>query len=222
VLLEGGAAVEYDWLVVALGAESDPRGVPGVRELATAFVGLEDAQRVDARLAELEGAAAAGGGAAAAPVVAVVGAGYAGVELATVLGERVQGRGVAVKVVTPTGDVLPGSPEGQRAAARKALNSLGVELITGVKVQRLSAADNGGGGGGEGERGGVGRCVVHVEDASGEAGAFEADLVVWTAGLAPASKFVKVSACPPARRQPARRRPAAVGRPGGRAHDPGP
>lgn len=201
VLLEGGAAVEYDWLVVALGAESDPRGVPGVKELARPFVTLEDATFVKDRLADLEAAAAAGGipaaGAAAgaegglnsgrrSPVVVVVGAGYAGVELCSVIGERLRGTGVGVRLVTPADDILMGSPEGQRDAARKALSGLGVTLMTGTKVDRLTAAGGGGGGGGGDE----GRCVVHLEGpAGGEE--MEADLVVWTAGSAPVSKFGK-------------------------------
>jgi hypothetical protein len=186
VRLEGGGAVEYDWLVVALGAESDPRGVPGVRELATPFVTLDDARRVDARLGELEAAAAGGG---AAPLVVVVGAGYAGVELATVLGERARSRGVAVRVVTPTDDILPGSPEGQRDAARKALAALGVQVETGAKVERLTPAA---GAGDAVVAGSGGRCTVHVNAGPAGRREFEADLVVWTAGLAPASKFVKV------------------------------
>jgi hypothetical protein len=46
VLLAGGQVVEYDWLVVALGAEADARGVPGVREHAVAFQSYSDAMRV--------------------------------------------------------------------------------------------------------------------------------------------------------------------------------
>ncbi|GBF88253.1 NADH dehydrogenase [Raphidocelis subcapitata] len=184
VVLEGGGEIEYDWLVIALGAESDPRGVPGVRELARPFVTLDDATHVDARLSALEAAAAAGGverrdGAGLrAPRAVVVGAGYAGVELASVIGERVKGRGVEVRVVTPTEDILPGSPQGQRAAARDALAGAGVRVDGGVRVERL------------GEGGGDGRCVVHLAGANGPS-ELEADLVVWTAGLAPASKFVK-------------------------------
>ncbi len=202
VLLEGGAAVEYDWLVVALGAESDPRGVPGVRELARPFVSLEDAVYVKERLAALEAAAAAGGvrggggdgGALRRPAVVVVGAGYAGVELCSVIGERLRATGVAVRLVTPTADILPGAPEGQRDAALKALDGLGVELMARTKVNRLGpAAGSSAGGGGDGSSGsgGDGRCVVYLE---GEGGAaeMEADLVVWTAGSAPVSKFAKV------------------------------
>jgi NADH dehydrogenase FAD-containing subunit len=60
----------------------------------------------------------------------IVGAGYAGVELATVVAERMKGK-ARVQLVTPNSDVLDGCPEGQRIAASRTLASLGVEIITG-------------------------------------------------------------------------------------------
>ena len=62
--------------------------------------------------------------------IVIVGAGYAGVELATVVAERVGGR-AQVQVVTPNADILDGCPEGQRLAARRTLTGLGAEVITG-------------------------------------------------------------------------------------------
>lgn len=46
VILEGGESIGYDWLVVALGAQTDSRGVPGVRELALALNSYDDAVKV--------------------------------------------------------------------------------------------------------------------------------------------------------------------------------
>ncbi len=46
VVLASGERVEYDWLVVALGAEVDARGVPGVKEHAVPFSSYEDALKV--------------------------------------------------------------------------------------------------------------------------------------------------------------------------------
>jgi hypothetical protein len=43
VLLESGFKIEYDWLVLALGAESKLDVVPGAMELAFPFYTLEDA-----------------------------------------------------------------------------------------------------------------------------------------------------------------------------------
>lgn len=44
------------------------------------------------------------------PEVVVVGGGYAGVELAAVVAERMRGR-ARIKLVTSTPDILPGSPQ---------------------------------------------------------------------------------------------------------------
>lgn len=46
VTLGNGSVVEYDWLVVALGAESTTFGIPGARELAVPFCTYADALQV--------------------------------------------------------------------------------------------------------------------------------------------------------------------------------
>lgn len=46
MVLADGAAVEYDWLVLALGSRTATFGIPGVRELALPFCTFDDAQRV--------------------------------------------------------------------------------------------------------------------------------------------------------------------------------
>jgi hypothetical protein len=46
VLLAGGEVVEYDWLVVALGAETSTFGIEGVEELALPFCTYDDAMKV--------------------------------------------------------------------------------------------------------------------------------------------------------------------------------
>jgi len=228
VVLDSGDVVEYDYLVVALGAEADARGVPGVRERAVPFVSVEDAQRVKATLERRVLAPAAAAGAASPPrqrTIVVVGAGYSGVELATVLAERVRASSSSsspssaaasasaplllvppprVQLVTPGSDILEGSPAGQREAARRALSSLGVEVLTGVRVARLGAAEGEPEGAeaadGWGQRAGASDaaavtplepCTVFYEPSSASpspgssAWQQRADLVVWTAGSAP-------------------------------------
>lgn len=113
VRLASGTSVDYDWLVVSLGAAADPRGVPGVKECARPFVTLEDAEYVAHKLSELESRAAVGG---PEGTVVIVGAGYAGVELAAVVAERVKGK-VRVMLLTPSSEILDGAPPGQREAA---------------------------------------------------------------------------------------------------------
>jgi demethylphylloquinone reductase len=216
VVLDSGDAVEYDYLVVALGAEADDRGVPGVRERAVPFVSLDDALRVKATLERrVLPARSAGQGQA---TVVVVGAGYSGVELATVLAERARSASSSssaaatalvppprVQLVTPGADILEGSPPGQREAARRALSSLGVEVLTGVRVAKLGPAEgegvaagghkgSGGGGSGGGGPAPLEPCAVFYEAGGGASSSSSssstswqqrADLVVWTAGSAP-------------------------------------
>ena len=44
--LADGQTVEYDWLVLALGAETASFGIPGVRDLALPFCTFDDALKV--------------------------------------------------------------------------------------------------------------------------------------------------------------------------------
>lgn len=122
VQLASGTTLPYDWLVVALGASADPRGVPGIKDNARPFNTLADAEFVAGRLAAFEARAAlAGEQQPQQPqqaTVVIVGAGYAGVELAAVVGERVKGK-ASVVVVTPGSSILESAPAGQRQAAEE-------------------------------------------------------------------------------------------------------
>lgn len=123
VKLANGAAVEFDWLVLALGSGVNTFGIPGVKQYAMPFVTYDDAVKVRilltmpgitlttgitltetnpafqvaARLDALDQQPFA--------EVVVVGGGYSGVELAAVVAERLQGRG-RVKLIT-NGAMLP-------------------------------------------------------------------------------------------------------------------
>eukprot|EP00877_Chromochloris_zofingiensis_P003349 jgi/Chrzof1/13014/Cz07g16140.t1 len=198
VVLANGDRVEYDWLVVALGAESDPRGVPGVKELARPFVNLDDAMYVNNKLAEFELRSSKDA------VVMIVGAGYAGVELCSVIAERLKGQAV-VKLVTPGADILEQSPAGQRVAARRVLDSLGVDVMTSTKVMKLtkpSTADSTvvayGGAAADMADHDRGRCVVHLEPMVSDVASTSsntvqqpADLALWMAGSSPVTKFTQ-------------------------------
>jgi NADH dehydrogenase FAD-containing subunit len=48
VLLASGAAIEYDWLVLALGSDSVFFGIQGVREHCLPFCTFDDALRARA------------------------------------------------------------------------------------------------------------------------------------------------------------------------------
>ncbi|KAL4423108.1 hypothetical protein ABPG77_004791 [Micractinium sp. CCAP 211/92] len=177
VVLADGASVPYDWLVVSLGAETATFGVPGVRECALPFSTYQDSQRVAARLALLESRLSY-------PEVVVVGGGYAGVELAAAVADRLQGR-ARIKLVTSTPDILNGSPEGNRETARRVLQDQGISILAGAQVTEMRMAGSGSGEGAAGGADDLAKRLVYLRDSEGQQEILEADLVLWSAGQAP-------------------------------------
>ncbi|KAL3729111.1 hypothetical protein ACJRO7_033674 [Eucalyptus globulus] len=133
VQLESGLLVEYDWLVLALGAEAKLDVVPGAAESALPFSTLEDALKVDNKLKALE---RRNFGKGSEIRVAVVGCGYSGVELAATISERLQERGI-VKAINVDTTICPTAPPGNREAATKVLSSRKVELLLGYFVRNI-------------------------------------------------------------------------------------
>lgn len=129
VILESGLQIEYDWLLLALGAESKRDIVPGAAEHALPFSSLEDVLEIERQLKKLEQEKF--GAEKSLIQLAVVGAGYSGVELAATVAERLGDRG-KVQVVDGTPDICSSAPVGNRDAAYKVLSSRSVELILGV------------------------------------------------------------------------------------------
>ncbi|XP_010243485.1 PREDICTED: alternative NAD(P)H-ubiquinone oxidoreductase C1, chloroplastic/mitochondrial isoform X2 [Nelumbo nucifera] len=131
VHLESGLLIEYDWLVLALGAEAKLDLVPGAAEFALPFSTLEDACKVDEKLKALERKQF---GSNSSPIrVAVVGCGYSGVELAATISERLQDRGV-VQAINFETTICPTAPSGNREAALRVLSSRNVQLFLGYFV----------------------------------------------------------------------------------------
>ena len=76
----------------------------GAKKHAIGFNTLQDVKRVDAALTDLSDASI--DSSAPQPLISVVGAGYAGVELAATIAERMRGV-AAVQLLSPSGEVLP-------------------------------------------------------------------------------------------------------------------
>lgn len=133
VALATGAALDYDYLVYAVGSTGDvPAAVPGAAEFAYPLSELEQAKRLRERLNDL---------ATPAPVV-VVGGGLTGIEAASEFAEA--GRSVAV--VSPV--VGPSLSAPGRRSVTKRLRKLGVTIVdgpgavvAGVTADRVTLAD---------------------------------------------------------------------------------
>ena len=130
VQLADKSELNYDRLVLALGGETPLDLVPGAVNHAYPFRTITDAYKLEERLRILE---------AANPEkirVAIVGAGYSGVELACKLADRIGEKG-RFRLIELSDQILRTSPEFNREAAKKALDSKGVFIDLETKVAAI-------------------------------------------------------------------------------------
>ena len=132
VTLSAGVEASYDRLALALGGETPMDWVSGVAEHALPFRSLEDAYQLQAKLRMLEASDRD------KIRIAVIGAGYSGVELACKLAERLGSRG-RIRLVERSDEILKTSTEFNRQTARKVLSELGVWIDLDTTVESISA-----------------------------------------------------------------------------------
>lgn len=153
---EDGREVLYSRLLLALGGENNTFGVPGAREHALPFKSVSDCQHIAVRLEQLARQAAL--------KVVLVGAGIEGVEaLGEVLRRYGRHPGLEVSVVDSASRLLPRVPAQVDQRLREHCDKLPVQFFLGHKVAEVQ------------------RQQVILDD--GER--LEADLVIWTGGVAP-------------------------------------
>lgn len=152
-----GAALEYDACLLAPGGTRDHAGVPGAEANALDFRHAAAASRIRERLAALAGR----GGRLS---VVIIGGGVSGVEaLGELLRRHEETAGLTLHVVEREPDILPGLPAALAADVRARCAALPVRWHTDAPVARLNPKS--------------------VTLASGER--IPADLILWSAGLAP-------------------------------------
>ncbi len=132
VTLEDGTELEYDRLVLALGCETPLESVPGVTDHAIPFRSLQDAYKLDEKLRVLEASTAE------KIRVAIVGAGYSGVELACKLADRLKSRG-RIRLIQSRDTILPNAPKFNRDAALKALEQRGIWVDLETTISEITA-----------------------------------------------------------------------------------
>ncbi|MBD2089851.1 NAD(P)/FAD-dependent oxidoreductase [Microcoleus sp. FACHB-1515] len=131
VQLEAGTTLEFDRLVLALGGEAPLEIVPGAEEFAIPFRTLEDAYRLQERLRQLEQSDKD------KIRVAIVGAGYSGVELACKLADRLGSRG-RFRIIEKSDKILATSADFNREAAMEALNDRKVWIDLETEVDAIA------------------------------------------------------------------------------------
>jgi NADH dehydrogenase len=165
----------YDTLVIAVGSVLNDFGVPGVKEHALYLDSTAQAERIHQRVFGrfLRGHAEAGSLPGQRLRFAIVGAGATGVEFAAELrhaARQLAGYGlrgfdpdkdIEVRLIEAAPSVLPALPERLQLTTERELRALGVEILTGEQVERVSA---------EGVYTRSGRFLP-------------TDLIVWTAGI---------------------------------------
>ncbi|MBE9034165.1 NAD(P)/FAD-dependent oxidoreductase [aff. Roholtiella sp. LEGE 12411] len=156
VHLQDGPEIPYDRLVLALGGETPLDLVPGATSYAYPFRTISDAYRLEERLRLLEESAAD------KIRVAIVGAGYSGVELACKLADRLGERG-RFRIIEIADQILRTSPEFNREAAKKALDARGVFIDLETKVESID------------------QDTISLEYKS-QIDTIPVDLVIWTVG----------------------------------------
>lgn len=132
VQLHQGPELRYDYLVLAMGGETPLDRVPGAAQYALPFRTLADAYRLEEQLRVLEESEAD------KIRVAIVGAGYSGVELACKLADRLGERG-RIRLVEQADDILRTSTDFNRQAAQAALEQRGVWIDLETTVEGLTA-----------------------------------------------------------------------------------
>ncbi|MER3432289.1 MAG: FAD-dependent oxidoreductase [Leptolyngbya sp. ERB_1_1] len=132
VRLQDEGLLEYDRLVLAMGGETPMDLVPGAAEFAIPFRTITDAYRLEDRLRQLESSDAD------KIRVAIVGAGYSGVELACKLADKLGDRG-RIRLIELSDQILRSSSPHNRDAATKALEARGIWTDLETSVESITA-----------------------------------------------------------------------------------
>ncbi len=132
VQLHDGPEIPCDRLVLALGGETPLDMVKGAAEYAYSFRTLNDAYRLEERLRFLEAHNTD------KIRIAIVGAGYSGVELACKLADRLGDKG-RVRLIEQGDTILRTSPEFNRESATKALEKRKVWIDLETAVDAIEA-----------------------------------------------------------------------------------
>jgi NADH dehydrogenase len=123
--------LNYDYLVISLGGETPFYNIPGVAENAYTFRTIDDAYQLSEKLRELEQSDRE------SIRIAIVGAGYSGVELACKIAPKLGDRG-KIRLIELGDTILQSSTEFNRQAAEKALEKYGVWSDLETKVEGIT------------------------------------------------------------------------------------
>jgi len=160
VILQNSGAVDYDFLVMAVGSVPATARIPGATENALPFCTLEDAYELKKRILDLLASDKK------EVQVAIIGGSYSGVELACSLVDYFGRTRSKVTLLDRGSDLLKTSLPGNRLKAEAALKKGHVKTITNAQVLKVEESG----------------AVVFTTDVSGAETTLQSDLTVLTAG----------------------------------------
>ena len=145
--------LQYDYLIISLGAETHYFGVDGAEKHCLTFRSLEDAIKIRQKVESLP----------ANSSMVVAGGGPTGVSLAAALSEMdaVRKKELKIKILDAAATLMPGWDARLIATSERVLATKGVEIITEEKIKSVK--------------------VDFLETESGKE--IESDCTIWTAGV---------------------------------------
>jgi NADH dehydrogenase len=139
--------LRYDTLVMAVGSEVNDFHTPGVREHALALNTVADARKLHKRI--LLQCLRLNEGTPVAPHIAIIGGGATGVELATELRDAMREYSdhanskhslhTRITLIEAADEILGNLPSPLRAKVRHELAARGIEVMTGQRVEAVTA-----------------------------------------------------------------------------------
>ena len=132
--------LDFDYLVLASGAENNFYGIPGAEEFSHRFRSPSDAERIHARLDTLLDHVGE------QQSVIIAGGGTEGIEVAGEVLDMIMERGlfpelvsgkISLEIIQAQDDLLPGFPVKVQKFAREYLQSKGVKLTTGNRIAEV-------------------------------------------------------------------------------------
>jgi demethylphylloquinone reductase len=168
VTLEDCTALNYDYLVLAVGAQNRWANISGLRAYALTFRTLADAARLEAKLTILEASDRQW------LRVIILGGGASGVELACKIADRLHKR-AQVHLIERGDEILKPFPSGLRKAAYRAMGARRIQVECGTEVIAVEAES----------------ITVMRNDQIVE---LPVDLVLWTAGTESREAIARLNA----------------------------
>jgi NADH dehydrogenase len=146
---------KYDYLVISLGSETQYFNIVGAKENSLPFRSIRDALEVQEKISKLPKNS----------VIVIGGGGPTGVSLAAALSESnaISNKEIYIKIIESSNNLLPGWDPRLAKTSQKVLSSMGVEVLTGRRIRRISA-----------------RSVIIDSDDDEED--IASDCTIWTAG----------------------------------------